>query len=165
MMQKDASKLLLSVLVSESAGLIGSIFTVSSNPAWYAALAKPALNPPSWLFAPVWTALYLMMGIAAFLVWRGSSPVSAKNEAGRIRGALAIFTLQLVLNTLWSVIFFGLHNIFGALIEIVLLWFAILWTVIAFHRISRPAAYLLVPYLLWVSFATYLNASLWMLKI
>lgn len=154
----DWLKLVIAVVVSELAGIIGSIFTISAIPTWYAALAKPALNPPSWLFAPVWTTLYLLMGIAAFLVWRKGW------EQKEVRIALFIFGIQLILNALWSIIFFGLHNPAWALVNIIGLWLAIVGAIVAFHKISRPAAYLLIPYIFWVSFAAYLNYSIWILN-
>ncbi|MFH1712887.1 MAG: TspO/MBR family protein [Candidatus Jacksonbacteria bacterium] len=151
-------KLIITIVVSELAGIVGSIFTAPSIPAWYETLAKPALNPPAWIFGPVWTTLYALMGVAAFLVWHHGF------ERKKVRTALAIFGGQLVLNTLWSIIFFGLHGPGAAFIEIIVLWLAILWTIFAFYKISRPAAYLLLPYLLWISFASYLNYSIWMLN-
>ncbi len=155
-------RLAVAVVLSELAGLAGSVFTASAIPVWYAGLIKPAFNPPSWIFGPVWTLLYALMGIAAFLVWdRGRTRPALRRMA---RAALVIFIMQLALNVAWSAIFFGAHSPAGAFADIVLLWFAILWTIIAFARISRPAAYLLVPYLLWVSFAAYLNYAIWMLN-
>jgi tryptophan-rich sensory protein len=151
-------KLIIAVAVSELAGVIGSAFTAPSVAGWYPTLAKPDLNPPAWVFGPVWTTLFALMGIAAFLVWKRGL------DRRDVKIALGIFVGQLALNTLWSIIFFGLRSPGGALIEIVFLWFAILATVIAFHKFSRPAAWLLVPYLLWVSFAGYLNYSIWILN-
>ncbi|MEJ0053917.1 MAG: TspO/MBR family protein [bacterium] len=151
-------KLVIAIAVSELAGVIGSLFTIPAIPTWYATLVLPAFAPPSWIFAPVWTILFALMGVAAFLIW---------NEGlarRRVRTTLSIFAVQLVLNTLWSVIFFGFHNPAGALIEIVLLWLAILATVAAFCKVSKGAAYLLLPYVLWVSFAAYLNYAIWMLN-
>ena len=154
----DWLKLIIAVLVSEFAGVIGSIFTISAIPAWYATLAKPALNPPSWLFGPVWTTLYLLMGIAAFLVWR-----KGWNNKG-VKAALSLFGVQLILNALWSIIFFGLHSPAWALIEIIAMWIAIVSTIAVFAKISRSAAWLLAPYILWVSFALYLNYAIWRLN-
>ncbi len=151
-------KLIIAVGVSESAGVIGSVFTIPAIPSWYAGLVKPALNPPSWIFGPVWTALYAAMGIAAFLVWKNGW------ERKEVRMTLAVFGVQLFLNAIWSIIFFGLQNPGWALVDIVLLWFAIVWTIAVFYKISRPAAWLLVPYLLWTSFAVYLNYSIWALN-
>lgn len=154
----NAFKLIIAIVVSEIAGIIGSVFTTPSIAGWYASLVKPALNPPAWLFAPVWTSLFALMGVAAFLVWKRGL------EFREVKLALGVFIGQLALNTLWSIIFFGLHSPGGALVEIVFLWLAILATIIAFAKISRPAAWLLLPYILWVSFAGYLNYSVWMLN-
>ncbi|MFZ1987651.1 MAG: TspO/MBR family protein [Minisyncoccia bacterium] len=156
---RNTFKLTVAIVISELAGIIGSVFTTPSIAGWYATLVKPALNPPAWVFGPVWTTLFALMGIAAFLVWE-------KGLGHRdVKIALGIFAGQLVLNTLWSIIFFGLHSPGGALVEIVfLLWLAILATIIAFYKISRPAAWLLVPYIAWVSFAAYLNFTIWLLN-
>lgn len=158
MSTKHFLKLIVAIGASLSAGIIGSLFTAPAIPGWYAGLVKPALNPPSWIFGPVWTTLYVLMGIAAFLVW--------KSGWGRkeVRTALGVFGLQLLLNASWSVVFFGLQSPGWALVNIVALWFAIVWTMVLFYTISRPATYLLVPYILWVSFATYLNYALWILN-
>lgn len=158
MKSNDFFKLVIAVVVSELAGVVGSVFTVSSIGGWYATLEKPELSPPNWVFGPVWTTLYLLMGVAAFLIWRSGW------EKKEVRVALAIFGFQLVLNALWSIVFFGLHNPGWAFVNIVVLWLAILWTMFVFYRMSRPAAYLLLPYILWVSFAAYLNYSIWMLN-
>jgi tryptophan-rich sensory protein len=144
-------KLIISVGVSELAGIIGSIFTTPSIAGWYAGIVKPDINPPSWVFGPVWTTLFVLMGIAAFLVWKKGL------DRRDVKIALGIFIGQLILNTLWSIIFFGLHSPVGALIEIIFLWFSILITIIYFSKISKLAAGLLIPYILWVSFAAYLN--------
>lgn len=152
------AKLLIAIIVCELAGIIGSFFTASSVAGWYAVIAKPALNPPSWLFAPVWTTLFILMGIAAFLVWRKGL------ERREVKIALAVFMGQLVLNVVWSFIFFGLRSPAGAFIEIIFLWLAILATIILFAKISKPAVWLLLPYILWVSFAGYLNFSIWQLN-
>jgi translocator protein len=148
-------KLLLSVIICELAGIIGSIFTVSSIPTWFAGLNKPSFSPPNYLFGPVWTILYLMMGISLFLIWK---------KGGNNRTALIIFFIQLLLNTFWSIIFFGLKMPFAAFVEIIIMWVFILLTIISFYGISKPAAYLLIPYLLWVSFASVLNFKIWMLN-
>lgn len=151
-------KLVIAIIVSELAGIIGSVFTTPSIAGWYASLVKPALNPPAWVFGPVWTTLFALMGIAAFLVWRKGL------DRKDVKIALVLFVGQLVLNALWSIIFFGLRGPGGALIEIVFLWLAILAMIIAFAKISKTAAWLLMPYILWVSFAGYLNYSIWMLN-
>lgn len=143
------------IALSEAAGIIGSIFTAPSIAGWYATLIKPEIAPPNWIFGPVWTTLFLLMGIAAFLVWR-----TKKNS----KIALGIFGVQLILNVLWSFLFFGLQSPGAALVEIVLLWLSIAATIWAFAKISKPAAWLLVPYIAWVSFAGYLNFLLWSLN-
>lgn len=151
-------RLVAAITVSELAGIIGSLSTASAIPTWYAALVKPVFAPPNWVFAPVWTTLFLLMGIAAFLVWG-----KGWGRKG-VRIALGLFGIQLVLNTFWSVIFFGQQGPGLAFLEIIFLWLAILATIIGFYKVSRPAAYLLVPYILWVSFAGYLNYSIWVLN-
>ncbi len=151
-------KLVITIVVSQLAGIIGSIFTTTEVNGWYTTIAKPSFNPPSWVFGPVWTTLFILMGIAAYLVWKRG----LENRAVKI--ALSIFILQLVLNTFWSIIFFNLQSIGGALIEIGFLWVAILATIILFARISKTAAWLMVPYILWVSFAGFLNYTLYMLN-
>lgn len=154
----DYLRLGFAIILCELAGIIGSVFTVSSIPDWYATLTKPLLNPPNWIFGPVWTTLYALMGISIFLVWK--TGVHKKV----VKNAVAVFGLQLGLNALWSIVFFGAQNPGLALINILLLWITILWTIILFSKISRPAMYLLIPYLLWVSFATYLNLAIWLLN-
>lgn len=151
-------KLIITIVVSQSAGLIGALFTTSSIPSWYATITKPELAPPNWIFGPVWTTLFLLMGIAAYLVWK------KEGEPKKVKTALKIFGVQLVLNILWSIIFFGLKNPGGAFIEIIFLWLVILSTIIAFYKVSKVAAYLLIPYILWVSFAMYLNYAIWILN-
>ena len=155
-------KLVISIGVSLGAGAIGSFFTapaVQSN--WYLELIKPAFNPPSWVFGPVWTTLYILMGISLFLIWK-INPSEAR--PGERRRAVILFFIQLVLNVFWLIIFFGLHSLGGAFIEIVFLWLTILATIIAFAKISKSAAWLLAPYILWVSFAVYLNFAIWLLN-
>ncbi len=150
--------LLVWIVVCELAGVLGTLFTVSAIPTWYATIVKPTFNPPSWLFGPVWTILYALMGTAVFLIWQKGV------DRREVRTAIVFFVFQLVLNALWSMIFFGAHSIGGALIEIVILWFAIIMTILAFAKISKPAAWLLLPYIAWVSFAAYLNFALWTLN-
>jgi len=132
----------------------GAVFTSSSVSTWYPTLRKPSWNPPAWIFAPVWTALYLMMAIAAWIVW-------ARRGFGRGAGALGLFALQLALNALWSPMFFGLRNPLAGLLDIVPLDAAILATLVCFWRISPVAGALLVPYWLWVNFAAALNFVIW----
>jgi len=155
---KKAAGIVVSIAVCELAGIVGSVFTMPAIPGWYAGLAKPSFNPPNWIFGPVWTLLYAMMGLAAYLVYEKGF------KRPEVKKALAVFAAQLVMNTLWSIVFFGAHRILGAAVVIVLLWAMILATILLFHRISKAAAYLLVPYILWVSFATVLNASLYVLN-
>lgn len=138
--------------VCQLVGIVGALAT-SPDTVWFEQLAKPAWNPPNWVFAPVWTTLYALMGIAAWRVWR----------TGRGANALRLFFLQLSLNLAWSFLFFGAQSVDAALIDIICLWLAIVLTTIAFVRIDRLAAWLMVPYLLWVSFATALNGAIaWM---
>jgi benzodiazapine receptor len=146
------------ILGCELAGIIGSVFTVRSVQTWYTTLQKPSFNPPSWLFGPVWTVLYLLMGIAAYLVWtRGWS-------ASGVKTALAVFVVQLILNSIWSILFFGMRLPRWAFVEILFLWAAIAVTIFMFSKLSQAAALLLVPYILWVSFASVLNYFLWRLN-
>lgn len=135
-------------------GFLGSFFTVTGPDSWYESINKPSFNPPNWIFGPVWTFLYILMGISLYLVLRQglSNPV--------VRTALLIFGAQLFLNLLWSALFFGLQSPLFAFIEIIILWAFILLAIINFYPLSRPAAYLLVPYILWVSFAAVLNFSI-----
>lgn len=159
MLQKvNISKLIASIILCLLAGIIGSIFTASSIENWYVLLEKPAFNPPAWIFSPVWTILYILMGISLYLVW-----VKGLQYPG-VKPAISIFLIQLVFNTLWSILFFGLKNPFYAFIEIIFLWIAIILTVLQFSRVSKTASYLLLPYLLWVSFAMFLNYNIWILN-
>jgi benzodiazapine receptor len=146
------------VVACLAAGAIGSVFTRAAIPTWYAALQKPPFTPPSWLFAPVWTVLYVLMGISAFWVWRQG----VENKGIRI--ALIVFLVQLVLNALWSLVFFGLQSPLLGLALISILWVAVLATIILFFKVSRLASVLMWPYLAWVSFAAVLNSYLWMLN-
>ena len=154
----DVGKLVLCIAICELAGVIGSVFTISVIPTWYTGLVKPALNPPSWVFGPAWIVLYALMGIAAFLIWKRGW------QRKEVRTALGIFGAQLIVNAAWSLIFFGARNPFYALIDILLLWVLILLTIVAFYRVSKPAAYLLLPYICWVSFAMYLNYMIYVLN-
>ena len=151
-------KLVISLVACQCAGLVGSIFTSPAIPTWYAALEKPPFSPPNWLFAPAWVTLYLLMGVAAFLVWR-----QGFSKEG-VKSALVIFLVQLVINALWSVVFFGLKSPIAGVAVIVFLWIAILVTILKFFRLSVVAGSLLIPYILWVSFATALNIAIWMLN-
>ncbi|MGA9402726.1 TspO/MBR family protein [Haladaptatus sp.] len=151
---REVPALLVSIVVCELAGIAPSILTATSVATWYTTLQKPGFTPPSWVFGPVWTTLYLLMGIALYLVWR----------RGDNRFALGIFAVQLVLNASWTLVFFGMQWPAGGLAVILALLVAIVATMVAFARIDRRAAALLVPYLCWVSFATLLNYELWRLN-
>ena len=144
-------KLIVAIGICLLAGFFGSLFTTPSIPTWYAALQKPAFTPPNSYFAPVWTTLFVLMGISAFLVWNKGM------ESKGVKTALWLFDTQLVLNVLWSFLFFTLHSPFYALVEIIILWLAIALTMVKFFPISRIAGLLLFPYILWVSFAAVLN--------
>lgn len=140
------------------AGALGSLATISKIPTWYASLDKPFFNPPNWIFSPVWTTLYILMGIAAWLVWQKGW------EKKEVKTALLIFMAQLVLNAVWSFIFFGQQQLLLAFFEIILLWLLIVLTIVKFWPLSRWAGWLLTPYLAWVSFASFLNLSVWWLN-
>jgi tryptophan-rich sensory protein len=158
MKTKEIISLIVAIITCEAAGIVGSIFTASKIPTWYKGLIKPALNPPSWVFGPVWTTLYLLMGIALYIIWK-----KGLNTEG-VKFALTIFAVQLILNALWSIVFFNMENLGLALINIVLMWISILWTIVLFYRLSPTAGLLLIPYILWVSFASYLNYAIWTLN-
>ena len=144
-------RIIIMILAAEFVGVVGSLYTTPAIPGWYASLAKPDWTPPSWLFAPVWTALYAMMGIAAALV------LCAKSRTRET--AMHIYGTQLMLNILWSILFFGMRSPFLGLVGIIALWMSIVFTIFFFHRVSRKAAILLVPYLAWTSFALILNGA------
>ena len=150
----SAVKLIVCLAVCFAAAGLGGLATSSVTSDWYAGLNKPSFQPPGWLFGPAWTVLYTLMAIALFLVWRSGAAPSL------VRPALVVFAIQLVLNVLWSVLFFAVKQPMLGLIEIVLLWVAILLTIVRFLPVSRVAAILMVPYILWVSFATVLNAAI-----
>lgn len=155
---KDIPGLVISIVICQLAGVVGGLFTASSVDTWYATLIKPSFNPPNWLFSPVWITLYGLMGIALFLVFKKGL------DAKGVKVALVLFFAQLAANTLWSVLFFGLKLPLVALLEIVVLWALILLTMIKFFKVSMPAGLLLLPYILWVSFAAVLNFFLWSLN-
>ncbi len=152
-------KIIIAVVICLSVGYASGMATQSSIQTWYPTLTKPFFNPPNWIFAPVWTILYIMMGISAGLIWskKRQSPDLVKN-------ALLLFSIQLILNAIWSFLFFGLNNTLLALIEILLLGLLILETIKKFKPIDALAAKLMIPYLLWVGFATILNGSIWWLN-
>lgn len=153
------TKILVMVATCLGVGFIAAQATQSSVNTWFPTLVKPSFNPPNEVFMPVWTTLYFLMGIAAGLVW---SRMDFQKED--VKSALKFFFIQLALNALWSVLFFGLHNPMLAFIEIVLLWLLIYETFLKFARINKFSGYLFVPYLLWVAFAAVLNGSLWWLN-
>lgn len=147
-------KLIVSVMGCELVGIFSTPFTLSAIPTWYAYLNKPPFSPPNWVFGPVWTTLYFLMGVSAFLIWRKGL------KKKKVKRALGYFLLQLLFNFLWSPVFFGLHSPILGLATIIILLALIVITIMSFYKISQVAAYLLVPYLLWVSFATVLNFSI-----
>jgi len=147
-------KLLATLSVVLAAGGIGALATTRATPMWYQTLKKPSFDPPEWLFGPAWTLLYLLMAVAAWLVWKQGI------GAAGVKLALAVFLVQLVLNALWSVFFFGLRSPLAGLVDIVGLWLAIVATIILFFRVSVPAGVMLLPYIAWVSFAALLNAAI-----
>jgi tryptophan-rich sensory protein len=149
-------KLFISLLLPQIAGGLGAFFTLSSVQSWYLTLNKPSWNPPSWLFGPVWTTLYVLMGIACYLIWKSEHP--------RKKQVLTLYFLQLFLNFLWSPAFFGVQNPMLGMLVIVPLWAAILACILLFRKINGWAALLMIPYLLWLSFATVLNATIWYLN-
>lgn len=152
-------KIIVAVIICLSVGYASGMATQSSIQTWYPTLTKPFFNPPNWIFAPVWTILYIMMGISAGLIW------SKKRQfPDLVKNALLLFTIQLILNAIWSFLFFGLNNTLLALIEILLLGLLILETIKKFKAIDALAAKLMIPYLLWVGFATILNGSIWWLN-
>lgn len=159
LMKKKIIQFIISILICQMAGIIGVIFTMSAIPLWYNSINKPSFNPPAWVFGPAWTVLYVMMGISFFIIW------TKKNHNKKKQQALTFFFIQLFLNAIWSPVFFGLRSPMTGLIIIVLLWISILLTIINFLKISRTAAWLLVPYFLWVSFATVLNFYIWQLNL
>jgi tryptophan-rich sensory protein len=170
-----------SIVLCQLAGVIGAVFTTPSIPTWYAGLTKGPLNPPSWVFGPVWTILYLLMGISLYLVWSRDWKVahqllSKKRAAwnrwsdelwrGKLQtfNIVGVFAVQYLLNILWSIIFFSWHEPMLAFYALIAMWVAILYTMVNFYRVSKRAAWLLLPYLLWVSFAGYLNYTVWILN-
>ena len=147
-------KLIISVFTCVGTGILGSIFTAQSVTTWYQNLNKPVFTPPNWLFAPVWTTLYIMMGLAAYLIWNHGW----RNRTIKI--ALVFFGIQLLLNALWSFFFFGLKSPLAGFIDICFLILFVVITINKFHKISKPAGYLLIPYVLWVLYAAALNGAI-----
>ena len=156
---KTYLRILLCVVICLAVGYLSSITTQSSIKTWYPTIEKPIFNPPNWVFAPVWTLLFILMGIAAGRVWN-----QLETNKELVKKGLLFFGVQLTLNALWSYLFFGLQNIFLALIEIILLWLVIYETYLIFKKIDKKASYLLLPYLAWVGFASILTASIFWLN-
>lgn len=154
---KKTIKFSLSIFICLAAGIIGSIFTFDAISTWYNTLNKPFFNPPNWLFGPAWTVLYILMGISLYLVWQQQNKKETKD-------AIIIFSVQLFLNALWPIVFFGLKLPIIAFVELIVLWIAVLITIIQFKKISKNAAYLLLPYIIWISFAALLNLSIVLLN-
>ena len=152
-------KIAIALIVCLLVGYSASVVTRPSVESWYPTLIKPIFNPPNWIFMPMWTLLYILMAVAAGLVW---DKIKEQNEV--VKKALAFFLIQLTLNAIWSYLFFGLKNPMLALIEIALLWLMIYETYLKFIKINKTAGYLLIPYLAWVAFAAILNASIWWLN-
>ena len=157
--RRPVASLVLAVLAVELVGASGSVFTVSGLDGWYDGLVRPALAPPNWVFGPVWTGLFALMGAALWLVWRRAD--SAPRAAGMAAG---VFAVHFAVNVGWSAVFFGLRAIGWGLVVIAVLWTLIVATASAFARVDRRAALLLAPYLVWVSFAAYLNYRFWVLN-
>jgi tryptophan-rich sensory protein len=155
---REVPMLIGSILIPLVIGYLGAIVTLPQISTWYSTLSKPWWSPPNWLFGPIWTTLYLLMGIALFLVWREG--VHRRD----VKFAILIFGVQLVINLLWSVVFFSFHALFGSFVIVMFLWLAILANIIAFVIISKWAGLLLVPYIIWVSIASYLNYSVYLLN-
>jgi benzodiazapine receptor len=155
---RDIIKLIISIGVPLLVGGVGGLVTTPAISTWYTTLNKPWFTPPSWVFGPVWTTLYILMGLALFLVWR--SPRSRTSDIG-----IALFAAQLAVNLFWSFAFFGLENTLYGVFTIVPLWILIAATIYQFYKVSKGAAYLMVPYILWVSIATALNTAVYLLNL
>ena len=158
MKTKKISKLIIAIIICQSAGIIGSLFTTPSISTWYDTIQKPNFTPPNWVFGPVWITLFTLMGISLYLVWGKG----LKNKD--VKSSLFVFFFQLGLNSLWSILFFGLQSPFYAFVEIIILWVAIAVTIIKFYKISRNAGLILIPYIMWVSVALILNYYVWVLN-
>ncbi len=156
---KNLGRLLSSILLCSMAGFLGSIFTTPQINSWYTTLIKPDWNPPNSWFGPVWTLLFILMGVALYYIWE---ELSSKRKAAK--AAMFIFYIQLVANILWSALFFGLNNPGLGFIWIIILWLLILVTIVKFWQVKKIAALILLPYLFWVSFAAYLNYTIWQLN-
>jgi translocator protein len=155
---KNWVKAVISIATPQVVGITSSLFNETGEGSWYRSIAKPDWNPPGWVFAPVWTSLYVLMGIAFYIIWKSNATSGVKNRA------MSFWIIQLVLNFFWTFIFFGQEQIGLALIEMTLLWLAILFTIFSFSKISKLSAWLMVPYISWVSFAWILNYTIWQLN-
>jgi len=157
MTKNNLIKLFISIIICQMAGVIGSIFTTPKIGIWYVYLKKPFLSPPNWVFGPVWTLLFILMGVSLWFVWIDQNKKYKKK-------AIIFFIIQLVLNILWSFLFFGIESPLLAFLGIICLWLAILFTILEFYKIYKIASYLLIPYIVWVSFASYLNLFIWIIN-
>lgn len=155
---KNIFILIVCILGSNLIGASGTIFTRTGAGSWYEGVIKPSFNPPNWVFGPVWTLLFTLMGIAFYLIIKNGI------NSREIKLAALFFIFQFVLNVLWSYLFFGLENPMYSFVEIIFLWIMILATILSFYKVNHVAAYLLIPYILWVSFAAFLNYSIWRLN-
>ncbi len=181
MKRHDILRFIAAIAICEGAGVLGFFVTVGAIPVWYASLAKPDIAPPHWVFGPVWIALYALMGVALFLVWKHDWKVVNPILVGKGRAwnkrserlwtgdlqrinIVALFWIQLALNALWSILFFGMRAPAAAFFEIIALWVSIFYVIVNFYRVSKTAAWLLIPYLLWVGFAAYLNFEILILN-
>jgi len=155
---KSAFSLILCLVLCQSVGGLGAFFTYPEIEGWHASLQKPSFNPPNWVFSPVWTTLYVLMGISLWTILNAEKTAAKKT-------ALIAFTFQLILNSIWSFLFFNLHSPFAALVEVIFLWFAILFWIIKTYPVCKWGALINIPYLMWVSFASLLNFSFWKLNV
>ncbi|HNV96981.1 MAG TPA: tryptophan-rich sensory protein [bacterium] len=152
----DLLVFIIAIIIPQMAGFLGSLYTTPNIKTWYAFVNKPSFNPPNWIFGPVWTILFILMGVASYIIYK---------EKNKLRiEALKIYTSQLILNTMWSIIFFGARNPLGAFILIIALWILIAYNMLYFYKIKKIAGYLFIPYLLWVSFAMVLNFAIYILN-
>jgi len=158
---KKLTKAFFFIVLCQAAGFIGTFFTAGGLDPWYNTIIKPTFNPPGWIFGPVWVTLYALMGIALYIIWQKRHSLLKKKSA---RHASNLFLVNLGLNAIWSPIFFGAHNIELALITIILIWFTLAFSIKLYAQLSRPAAWLLMPYLFWTTFATILNISIFALN-
>lgn len=157
MTKQNIAKLVVALLLPLSVGAVAGMFTSQAVPTWYASLNRPSFNPPNWVFGPVWTSIYILLGMSFFLIWK-------ENPSKQRNFAIIVFSIQMLFNFAWSFIFFYFNMIGAALIEIILLWISIVAMIYLFYKIKPIAAYLNIPYLLWVSFATILNAGYYFLN-